>query len=212
MYKLFYFPRNASWAPHMVLHHMKVEYELVLVDRKTNEQKSESYLKLNPTGRIPTLVDGDLSLFESAAICLHLCDQNPHANLIPAIGNPDRPKFHQWLAYLTTTLQPELMIYFYPAKHTTDTAGELAIVAAQESRVAEMYSFLDEALEGREFLIGSNVSVCDYFLFMLAHWGSGFSRPPLSYPNLGAYLRRLAKRETVKAVCAVEGTDLGAYN
>lgn len=191
---------------------MAVDYELVLVDRKANEQKSESYMKLNPTGRIPTLVDGDLTLFESAAICLHLCDKHTESKLVPAIGDPDRPKFHQWLSYLTTTLQPELMVYFYPAKHTTDPAGELAIVQAQELRVADMCSFLDDALEGREFLLGSRISVCDYFLFMLSHWGSGFSRPPLSYPNLGAYLRRLAKRDTVKAVCAVEGTDLAGYN
>lgn len=212
MYKLFYFPRNASWAPHMVLHHIGNEYDLVLVDRKTDEQKSEIYMKLNPTGRIPTLVDGDLALFESAAICLHLCDRHPEAELVPAIGDSDRPKFHQWLFYLTTTLQPALMVYFYPAKHTTSPAGESAIVQAQESRISDMYSLLDEALEDREFLLGSRVSVCDYFLFMLSHWGSGLSRPPLSYPNLGAYLRRLASRDTVKAVCAVEGTDLSYYS
>jgi glutathione S-transferase len=190
---------------------MQVDYELTLVDRKSNEQKSESYMKLNPTGRIPTLVDGSLVVFESAAICLHLCDKHPEANLMPAIGDPDRPEFHQWLAYLTATLQPELMVYFYPAKHTTNAEAASGIIQAQERRVGEIYSVLDEALEGRKFLLGSRISVCDYFLFMLSHWGSGFSRPPLSYPNLGAYLRRLARLDAVKAVCAVEGTDLSAY-
>lgn len=72
MYTLFFYPRNASWAPHMVLAEMGVDFELVLVDRKTNAQKSADYLLLNPTGRIPTLIDQDIVIFESAAICLHL--------------------------------------------------------------------------------------------------------------------------------------------
>jgi glutathione S-transferase len=87
-------------APQLVLQDVQqkldVEFELVLVDRKSDAQKSADYLALNPAGRIPTLVDGDLVVFESAAICMHLCEQNPQANLISEIGHPDRPLFHQW--------------------------------------------------------------------------------------------------------------------
>lgn len=65
MYKLFYYPRNASWAPHLVLTEMGLDFELVLVDRKANEQKSSEYLLLNPSGRIPTLSDANTVVFES---------------------------------------------------------------------------------------------------------------------------------------------------
>ncbi len=211
MFKLFYFPRNASWAPHLVLEEINADYELVLVDRKSNAQKSEGYMALNPTGRIPTLVDGDLVIFESAAICLHLCDLNPQAYLIPKVGDPNRTKFYQWLFYLTTTVQAELMVYIYPGKHTTDENVAGSIVKAQEARVTEMFSLLDKQLEGREYLVGNSISVCDYFLFMLAHWGGGFKQPPLSFSNLGRYLRNIAKRPAVQNVCAVEGTSLAAY-
>ncbi len=77
MYQLHYYPANVSAAPHMVLEEMGADYELMLVDRTVNAQKSKEYLKLNPNGRIPTLVDGNLVLFEAAAIVLHLLDQNP---------------------------------------------------------------------------------------------------------------------------------------
>ncbi|WP_353621792.1 glutathione S-transferase N-terminal domain-containing protein [Grimontia kaedaensis] len=70
--ELFDYPRNASWAPHMMMVEMGLRHELILVDRKSNAQKSESYLKLNPTRRIPVLVDGELVIHESAAIGLHL--------------------------------------------------------------------------------------------------------------------------------------------
>lgn len=210
VYKLFYYPRNASWAPHLVLAEMGVEFELVLVDRKLNEQKSSEYLSLNPTGRIPTLSESNLVIFESAAICLHLCERHPNLGLIPSIGSPLRAKFYQWLFYLNSTIQPELMMYFYPQKHTTGEETNL-IVRAQESRVTEMFSLIDKELEGKDFLIGSSLTVCDYFLFMLSHWASDFSQPPLSFRNLGGYLRKLAEREAVISVCKTEGTSLELY-
>ncbi|MCP4431635.1 MAG: glutathione S-transferase family protein [Gammaproteobacteria bacterium] len=211
MYKLFYYPRNASWAPHMLLEEMGVDYELVLVDRKSEEQKSIKYLKLNPTGRIPTLVDGDSVIFESAAICLHLCDKHPQANMIPGIGDPDRALFFQWIFYLTSSVQSELMFYLYPDKHTLDSGKTESISMAQEKRITGMFALLDKELEGKDFLVGNRLSVCDFFLFMLAHWANGFRQQPLCYEHLGRYLRNIAHRQAVKKVCEVEGTSLDLY-
>lgn len=210
MYKLFYYPRNASWAPHLVLRELGVEHELILVDRKSNAQKSSDYLALSPTGRIPTLVDNGLVIFESAAICLHLCDKHPQAGLIPEVDKPHRARFYQWLFYLNASLQPELMMYFYPQKHT-QSSETAAIAKAQEARVTEMFALIDQELADKDFLVGSGLSICDYFLFMLAHWASGFSQPPLSFTHLGRYLRQLAQRDAVKQVCKIEGTDLAIY-
>ena len=211
MYKLFYYPRNASWAPHLVLKEMGVAHELILVDRKTNAQKSADYLALNPTGRIPTLIDGELIIFESAAICLHLCDQNPQSNLVPKIRDPLRAEFLQWLFYLNSTLQPELMVYFYPSKHTTNSNHAIEIIEAQEARITDMFSLLDKALEGKEFLVGNHLTVCDFFLFMLSHWADEFKRPPLAFNNLRSNLSRLAKLPSMQEVCKIEGTGLEAY-
>lgn len=211
MLKLFYYPRNASWAPHLVLREMGVEHELILVDRKSNAQKSADYLALNPTGRIPTLVDNGQVIFESAAICLHLCEKYPQAKLIPEVGSPDRAACYQWLFYLNASLQPELMVYFYPQKHTASTATD-AIVTAQEARVTEMFSLIDKELKDKDFLVGSRISICDYFLFMLAHWASRFSQAPLSFTHLGRYLRQFAQRDAVKQVCEIEGTNLSIYD
>lgn len=212
MYQLYYYPRNASWAPHLVLEEMGLEYELVLVDRKANAQKSQNYVELNPTGRIPTLVHDGIVVFESAAISLYLCEQNPQFCLAPKVGDPLRAKFYQWLFYLNSTLQPELMVYFYPAKHTTAADASASISQAQEIRTTEMFHLIDAELHYREFLIGSSITVCDFFLFMLSHWASEFQTPPLSFPSLGGYLRRLAHRPSIIKVCAVEGTSLDAYH
>lgn len=211
MYKLLYYPRNASWAPHMLLAEMQLDYELVLVDRKTEAQKNPEYLKLNPTGRIPTLVVDGEAIFESAAICLWLCERHPDKNLMPAERTLARAKFYQWLFYLNATLQPELMVYFYPQKHSADSLTHAAIKQTQQARIGDILSLIDGELTDKEFLLGNQISACDFLLFMLLHWASGFDKPPLAYTNLSRFMRSFSQRDTVKKVCEIEGTLLGIY-
>ncbi len=97
MLQLHYYPGTASMTPHIVLQEIGVPFELVLVDRMADAHKTPEYLKLNPNGLIPVLTDGDLVLYETAAICLHLCDQYPAARLAPALGSTERAHFYKWL-------------------------------------------------------------------------------------------------------------------
>lgn len=211
MYKLYYYPNNASLAPHFLLHEMKLDYELLLVDRKSNSQKSAEYLKLNPAGRIPTLIDGEQAIFESPAICIHLCEQHSEKGLIPALGNPKRPLFFQWLTYLNNTLQAELMVRYYPHRHTTDEGAIPGIIDAQDERIADALSVLDQELANKTYLLGDEISACDFFLFMLAEWSLKVKKSPMSFPNLGPYLQRLAQYPTIREVCEIEDIDLTPF-
>ena len=156
MYKLYYYPGNASMAPHMLLEELGVAYELILVDREKNAHQSAEYLKLNPNGRIPTLIDGELILYETAAICLHLVDRHPHAGFAPAIGSLERAEFYKWLIYLTNTLQAELITYFYPERLTDDDAATAQVKAHAEMRVGKMLDLMEETLAKHR---GRSVSV-----------------------------------------------------
>lgn len=211
MYQLYYYPLNASMAPHFVLEALKVDFELIKVDRENNAHKSADYLALNPAGRIPTLIDDGFAIFESPAICIYLAEAHPSANLIPLIGDKNRALFFQWMMYLTNTLQAELMVYFYPEKHTTDIQSIEAIGEAQENRITEMLKLLDKELENKDFLVGDTISVCDYFLFMLAVWADEFKTPPLSFNNLSRYLRNLSQRDAIIKVFKKEELSLADY-
>lgn len=211
MYTLYYYPNNASLAPHFLLHHMGAQYELVLVDKKSNGQKSAEYLKLNPAGRIPTLVDSGLPIFESPAICVHLCEQHPESRLMPAIGDPLRPLFFQWLAFLNNTLQAELMVRYYPHRHTTDETAIPSIIEAQDARISDVLAIIDVQLETHEYLLGERLSACDFFLFMLAEWSLPAKRSPMAYTHLSAYLSKLSHHPTIQAVCEIEQIDLTPF-
>jgi len=198
-------------APHFILEELKVDFELVAVDRKRNAQKSPEYLALNPAGRIPTLIDDGFAVFESPAICVYLAESHPLSHLIPTIGSRDRALFMQWMMYLTNTVQAELMLYLYPQKHTTDVKTIENIVEAQEGRITEMFALLDRELANRDFLIGQSISACDHFLFMLAVWADKLKVPPLSFSHLSRYLGKLARRDAIIKVCKREMLSLEGY-
>lgn len=211
LFKLYYYPNNASLAPHFLLHHVQADYELVLVERESNSHKSADYLRLNPAGRIPTLVDDRQAIFESPAICIHICELYPEYELIPALGDPKRPLFFQWLAFLNNTLQAELMVRYYPHRHTNDESNIPNIISAQDERIAEALSIIDDQLESNPFLLGDKLSACDYFLFMLAEWSLPLEKSPMAYKNLAVYLNRLSENASVKAVCEFEEIDLTPF-
>ncbi|MEE4244630.1 MAG: glutathione S-transferase [Kangiellaceae bacterium] len=211
MYQLYYDPNNASLAPHFVPHHIQAKYQLIFVDKSVNFQKSNDYLKLNPAGRIPTLIDNGQAIFESPAICIHLAEQYPEFHLIPPLGDQSRPLFFQWLAYLNNTLQAELMIRYYPEKHTIDLSTTDSIIAAQDERIAEALSVINDQLTDRNYLLGDKLTACDYFLFMLSEWSLPAKKSLLDFPYLAAYLNRMCKNPRIKAVCALEEIDLTPF-
>ena len=212
MLQLYYYPDNASLAPHLLLAETNVDYSLRLVDRNTNAQKSKEYLKLNPSGRIPTLVHDDLVVFESPAICIYICELDFKSLFIPPAGHPNRPLFFQWLTYLNNTLQAEFMVWRYPHNHTADISAIEAIKNAQNQRLVEILMLLDKELKTKSFLLGDNICAADHFLFMLALWCEKLSRPPTSFNNLQRFMCDICHREAVQKVCKIEGIDLSLYS
>jgi glutathione S-transferase len=158
MLTLHYHPGNANLAPHMLLREAGAPFELALVDRANRAQKSPAYLKLNPNGRIPVLVDGDLVLYEAAAICLHLADRFPDAKLAPPVGTPARATFYKWLVWMTNTLQARLMHYFYPEQATPEAAAHAGVKAAAEADVVALLGQLEALLasHGGPWLLGAD--------------------------------------------------------
>jgi glutathione S-transferase len=206
VYKLYYYPGNANLAPHMLLNEIGATHELILVDCQANAQKSDDYLKLNPLGRVPTLLDGELIVTEAAAICLHLVDRHPDGGFAPAIGSDARAHFYQWLIYLTNTLQAELMTYFYPERLAEDPLLAKKIKARAEARVGDMLQYVDNALtqSGGPYLLGEQISAADFYLLMLARWTRFFAKPARDYPFLGKHLRAMLMRPAVQKTFAAE--------
>ena len=212
MYKLHYFPGNASFAPHAIINEIAVEVELILVDRTKNAQKDPVYLKINPTGRIPTLVDDNLILFESAAICMHLTDKHPEANLAPPLGTNARAHFYKWMMYLTNSIQPDVLIFHYTARYTTEEVGVPGMNAAADQRIQQWFNIIEENMGAGPYLLGDTFSAADIYLTMLCRWGRLQKPKPASRPKIGKLvdlvLARPAIQKTIKSE-GIEGPFLG---
>ena len=209
MRQLHYFPGNASMAAHIALEEIGLPFELLLVDREGGAHKSPQYLQLNPNGLIPVFVDGDMVLYESAAICLHLSDTAPPAGLMPALGTAQRAHAYKWLIWQTNTLQSALLAYFYPERWmnqgNVDCAAELK--AHAQERVGVLLDQLDAELarHGGPWLMGSDYSVNDAYCLMLCRWTRNFSAAPArERPHLGPHMRRVLERPAVQRVFASE--------
>jgi glutathione S-transferase len=209
MTTLHYFPGNASLTPHIVLRELGRPFELALVDRANNAQNSPAYLRLNPNGQIPVLVDGTLVLYETAAILLHLCDSQPQAGLAPPLGSVERAHFYKWLVWLTNTMQAELKIYFYPERWVDEgnAAGAAELKRHCEQKVGAMLDQLEAELarHGGPWLLDAQYSALDPFAMMLCRWTRGFARPARSRPALGPYLQRVLARPAVQGALLAEG-------
>jgi glutathione S-transferase len=207
MITLHYHPGNASMAPHVLLRELALPFELALVDRAAGAHRAPAYLKLNPNGLIPVLVDGELVLYETAAILLHLADRAPQAGLAPPPGTGERAQYYKWMVWLSNTLQAMLIHYFHPERMVTagNADGAREVKAAAEARVGQCLAQLDAQLATGPWLLGANYSAADPLAFMLCRWTRGFaSRPARAYPNLAPYLERLLARPAVQRVLADE--------
>lgn len=205
MITLYGMPSTASMAPHILLREIGLPFDLTLLNREKAEHTSEEYRRLNPNGRVPTLVDGDLVLFESAAICLHLADSYPAAGLAPALGTAERAHFYKWLVYLTNTVQADMLVYFYPERHAEGEAAQATVRTMAEERLFGQFALLDRELGGNLWFLGERYSAVDPYLFMLARWTRFMAKPARTLPNLGPYLGRVLARPAVQAVFAAEG-------
>ena len=208
MLQLHYFPGNASMTPHLLLEELGVPFELKLVDRAHNAHKSPEYLKLNPNGLIPVLVDGDLVLYETAAIVLHLCDTHPQAQLAPAVGSIERAQFYKWLVWLAATLQAQMPLYFYTDRYVApgNASGAAEVEAASEARIAALVDQIDAhlAASGGPWMLGARFSALDPYAFMLCRWTRGMRRPARTLPHVAPFLQRVLDRPATQRVLATE--------
>jgi glutathione S-transferase len=203
MIDLHYYPATAAMVPHILLEELGAPYRLIFVDRTVGAHKEPEYLKLNPNGLIPVLVDGDLVLYETAAICMHLCDTHPQAGLAAPLGTAERAHFYKWMTWLTNTLQATLLVYFYPERWARegDAAAIAEVKAIAERKVGAMLDQLDAQVAGSggPWFAGAQYSAVDAFVLTLCRWTRNIASPPArTRPHLGPYLQRMLGRPAVQ--------------
>lgn len=182
--QLYYNPQSRATIAKWMLDECGADYEIVPVDLEQREQKAPEFLQINPSGKLPALVDGETKLFENAAICLYLADKFPEANLAPSLDAPERGRYLSLVVYSTSQLEPAMGDALM-GMETFSQRGWTDFETAQdviEGELGEGPYLFGEWFTAADVMIGS--------IFLYAQLFSG----PSQRPSIAAYTDRLNNR------------------
>lgn len=209
MIKLYGTPPTRVIRVLWILNELGLEYEIHPIDLLKGEGQSKAFLKLNPAGKVPVLVDGDLVLTESAAIQLYLAEKYPQAGLIPE-GLEDRAQMYRWIFFLMTEIEQPLWrisrhTFLYPEHKRLPEDVELA-----KSECREMLNVLEQHMKDREFVAGSRLSVADFNAAYTLDW-AGEEKLLDDTPRLKEYLKTMYARPTAPMTIAQGFAEMGDF-
>ena len=198
--KLYYSPGACSLSPHIVLEEAGLAYEPVLASTKTHKlQDGTDYYTINPKGYVPLLeLDNGERLSEGPAIVQYIADQVPAKKLAPANGTMARYRLQEWLNFTTSEIHKAYSPLFNPA-----TPEEYKTIAL--AKLNDRYRYLDSQLEGKSYLMGSDFSVADAYLFTVTNWAKHVGLDLAPFKNVVAFQARMAARPAVQAAMKAEG-------
>jgi glutathione S-transferase len=198
--KLYYAPGACSLSPHIVLCELKLPHELEKVDLKTHTLKSGAdYREVNPKGYVPALqLDDGLVLTEGPAIVQYLAELKPEERLLPPAATLERARVQEWLAFIGTEIHKSFGPMFRPGISEDWKDALLA-------NIARRFEFVEESLIGREYLMGTDFTVADAYLFTIVNWAPMMEIDLDLWPRLQAYQQRVAARPAVQEAMRAEG-------
>lgn len=193
MIKLFYVQNTRASRPRWMLEELGVPYELVRLDPAKGENRTAGYLGVHPLGQVPALVEGDTTVFESAAICAYLADRFPERRLAPAPESPARAAYYQWLFFGTASLEPPVADYAHHTRAWPEPRRVPAIAEEAQQTFARTASVLETHLAGRQFLVGDQLSAADVIVASILGWAHSM-RLLQGHPGLAAWSKGMSKR------------------
>ena len=181
--------------------------EIVDVNIAKGENRTPEYLALNPNGKVPTLVDGDVVLWESRAINGYLASKHPEAGLYPA-DPAARALVEQWSNWQAIHLGPSMQkVAFERVMKKLFGRGEAdeTAIAGDLKTVADLLPVLDAALAGKQWITGS-LSLADFAVASTFMYRKPARLGVEAFPNVTAWIERLEARPSwQRAVAPIKG-------
>jgi glutathione S-transferase len=175
-----------------VLEELGIAYELVRLDPSKGETRTAAHLARQPLGHVPALEDGDVTIFESAAICLWLAERHPEGRLLPPPATPERARLYQWLFYAMVELERPLDTIAGERRKPEPERNPKRVEDAK-ARFRTAAAPLAQALAERPWLLGADFSVADVVVGSIVIWGRAAGALE-GMPALEAWVARLRER------------------
>ncbi|ABG30789.1 glutathione transferase GstA [Roseobacter denitrificans] len=199
--KLYYKSGACSLASHLMLTEVGIPFEIEAVDTAAGRTESgKNYRDINANGYVPTLeLDSGERISEGAAVLQYIADSNPARAYAPAPGTVERARVQQFVNYAATELHKSWAPVFSDSSTESEKAAAMA-------KVKSKFDYLETVFaDGRAYLVGNTFSVADAYTFILVFWANFKDIDLSGWPNLSAFVDRIAARPATKSVFAAEG-------
>lgn len=195
--KLYYMPTTRAVRPRWLLEEMGISYDLIRVTMEMS--RSNEYAKIHPHGKVPVLVDGNVTIFESAAICAYLADQDLDQGFAPKLDSPARAYYYQWMFYASLTLETPVEQYMF---HVLPGLPEKLIPKHGQVRVSQeeaqqwftkVCEPLNQLLKDNHYLVENHFTAADVVTGGVLLWALKLGMLKQDSP-VKAYIARLMER------------------
>ncbi len=200
--KLYSKPGACSTADHIALYWTGQPFDVQLMDRDT--LKSPEFLKINPAGSVPALVDGDFTLTQNAAIMGYIADSFPQAGLAGDGSPRQRAEAARWLSFVNSDVHPAFVPLFAPTRFIADEGQKDALAAAARKRLRTLFELADQQLADKPWLAGFR-SFADPYFYITLRWAAGAKVDLSGLENVAAYTKRMDADAGVQAALKAEG-------
>jgi glutathione S-transferase len=183
-----------------------VQYDYRFVNLSAGEGRQPAYLALNPGGKVPLLIDGDLTLTESFAICSYVGDCHPDSGLVPPLGSTERAQYNRWCAFVIGELEQPLWTL---GKHRFALPEKVRVPDIQATAAWEWskaVAVLAQGLGTRDTMVGAGFTAADILVAHTLAWARAFE-VPLEHSSLTDYADRVLARPACARAQAREQTE-----
>jgi len=197
--KLYYAPGACSLSPHIVAEEAGISLDLEKVNLGTHKTDSgEDFYAVNPKGYVPALkLDDGSILTEGPDIVQYLADRKPGSHLAPENGTLARYKLQEWLTFINSEIHKNFGPLFGAASEE--------VKADSKAKIAKRFDYVNKELAGKEYLLGTNFTAADAYLFVMLTWANHLKIDLTPYSNLHTFFARVFARPKVHAAMKAEG-------
>lgn len=204
MYTLYYSPAACSLVIHALLIHLSLPFKVICSDIKKGQTHTPEFLKLNPRGQVPVLLEDGRVLRESVAIAMYLADTYG-SPLLPK-DTIQRQRMTEWLAFYNSSLHQTYSSYFMMSARLSDSAREETLSLVSK-RLNRLWKEVESHLENNHYLCGNDLTLADLFHATIANWGGALAHPVVLGPNTRRLCAEVAALPYFKQALSEEAID-----
>ncbi len=196
-------PKSSAGRCFWCLEEVEASYETKTINFREQEHKSAEFLKINPNGKVPALVDNGFVIWESMAINFYLADA--YRPMLLGKDAKDRGQVHQWSFWSGGDLQTPIIEIFIQLMFVPEDKRDLKVVEKAQEKLPALLDTLNKGLENSEYLVGEEFTLADLNVASVVSICPAIQYDLSEYGNIVHWLERISSRPAFKRYQELRG-------